>query len=153
LYDRVFPHHVAIYVPVDVSIRQMQRYMSRMAEAGYLERVSERGGYRTPPHGMERGESVMDAGGRRAGGIVTPELDEATWIEFARQIDRTLRRVVGIGGRGLARVAMPGRGLTLATSVGHAAMTIQQQMVVIESQCAIAMCGIFSGPYRVTFKI
>lgn len=48
VFKRVFPHDVVVYLPVERSTRQVRRDMVRLAEAGYLERLGERKGYRLP---------------------------------------------------------------------------------------------------------
>lgn len=47
-YERVYPHHVAVYIPVERSIRQLRRDMSRLAMDGVLARIGQRGGYCLP---------------------------------------------------------------------------------------------------------
>jgi hypothetical protein len=53
LYKRVYAHNVAVYLPVERAIRSLRRDMARLAEAGYLERLGERRGYRLAhPHSI-----------------------------------------------------------------------------------------------------
>ncbi|RMG87929.1 MAG: hypothetical protein D6712_04735 [Chloroflexi bacterium] len=45
-FERVYPHDVAVYIPFERSIRQLRRDMAKLAAAGVLERIGQRGGYR-----------------------------------------------------------------------------------------------------------
>lgn len=54
-FERVHPHDVVVWLPVQVSMRTVRRRMAKLASAGYLVRLGER-----------RGFTVMDGyGGRR----------------------------------------------------------------------------------------
>jgi len=48
-FRKVYPYHVARYIPVDRSIRSLRRDLVRLANAGFLHRLGPRKGYCLPP--------------------------------------------------------------------------------------------------------
>ena len=45
VFKTVYPADMVIYAPYTRSVRQMRRYMARLAKLGYLERLGPRKGY------------------------------------------------------------------------------------------------------------